>query len=1156
MERFEFSSSPESPQKYLEHATEAAENIQYAPGFSYDAVRFLRMKSDEQPTAFFARLRSFFQGEEVKDEASQTTKGKFGQLAPEAQQLITETIEQRSDDAHPNEFEALLLTLAVTPKPEAQKKLCEEVRDVLDKERNQELRDEIIMRVKLESALDALLENLGNGGALPVLNYYFHASAAERAMPESKQRIHKALQYELIHLVNRTDYQNNEFAKYFALDANMLAAVIASLPDPPTHSALRLVYYAKLSRKERELPPYKESIAALLKEPWDSAGDRMCFGQWHESIITYLTEISTQDDFLPEESELLRKTVDKLTQQLDAYSRDPGAFQFLGSKPDMRTAKALLTYYASFNPEQRQMHQERISDILKLLDIRDRETAKIIYDYTSSLTPAERQAPAMQEAIKQALSLEDGDMIKNLFLDFYRALPADEQQLPVYQKEMKRLLKKKPSGKGDINELGSGNVLSLLAALPRDEREDVSSKRLIRQALIRNDSNYYLVDGFFTKLTPEERIPSPLAMAVSRRIRSALAHEIGDVELREEYADLVLNRIGDESSSIIALDKLENPRNRVCLASGLAALGFDTTAALSWQLTEEQESSLRYAVSRLARDKQNHDLLKGVTLPFRPRDNKVAGFERGLDEWFRGLDFLNALGDQLHARSLLIRHVAKIKKLEHRFDIQHATRDIPLSLLKGVVGELHTIKEKITQNFCQLTGLENISPEKFDALIDRWGGNIASVLTFAQRLHKGGLDDVKKEFSTYISAEIEGNWEKKRYDLTNMLTREQLIPLIGGKDATEQDAVIQTYHHGVLLIHAETIGTEMKKEPVGPFIVSEELKQRLSDDYIAHHHFEEVFSVSELAALDQTGRDMFQRFVLSALYPKEEVKLHTPKELKNHFAGKIPEPYLDAAIKLRQFFVDFFRSQKPAGELSQGLERIIAKLPEPMQKLAFIKNDLAEYVGATLRAATAQRTVKERKQVFISRTTDHPKVLLEIGKFPANSGSCQNYDYANLQLAKSLPGYMEDGHIQAIVISELVSSEEPAEIIAIDEGRRQVEARMADGSIAHLAMSEPIDRAMMMIGTKDKEAVITVQPHYAKPGVLDKDLAKFLADNTVKKLIDVLQEEHELSLRMCTADESGIQMAGSHNPAGHYNDIMRGQQGQNGKSYVQGRVPR
>ena len=87
-----------------------------------------------------------------------------------------------------------------------------------------------------------------------------------------------------------------------------------------------------------------------------------------------------------------------------------------------------------------------------------------------------------------------------------------------------------------------------------------------------------------------------------------------------------------------------------------------------------------------------------------------------------------------------------------------------------------------------------------------------------------------------------------------------------------------------------------------------------------------------------------------------------------------------------------------------------------------------------------------------------------------------------------------------------------------------------------------------MLGTFYREQpTLVIEPLYSRD--IDRQLAENLMEEAIKKMRDAIIWRGYIKFVLVREKDEDVIVAGSHNPAGHYNDIIHGESGQNGESY-------
>lgn len=687
-------------------------------------------------------------------------------------------------------------------------------------------------------------------------------------------------------------------------------------------------------------------------------------------------------------------------------------------------------------------------------------------------------------------------------------------------------------------------ILTYYSVLSAEEKSENNShmQKALNRLLVRENTHEVL--EYYSHRPQEDRRIIPEAISIGSRFLTTLKSNVGDVGLRANYCGLLAQRLQNPEGSLVAMQTLI-PRDKLSLVTGLECLGVEALPVLSWKLNEENIQVLLAVVARLVNN-QKGSLLEGLILPFRPRGRESAGFEDRLIDWLRHLDFLAGLGPLLGSDVSLTNHLSNLRELQTQAGVTTTATELSAGFIKEVLREIEGLEETTLEQFRQLFQIEGLTFADVQRFIESWNGEIESLIVLSQRFSQKE-QDVMKCLTRTIGAAVRGTYVQERYNVDNRLTQKQLAPLT--RRASSPEAVLEAYHEGVYQVH--TIEQGETQSSSGGFEVPEHVSQRLKENLMVHNHLDELFTVSGLDQLPTGARNSLRLYLSGLLMLTDEATMKTPNQLKEFCQEqRVPVEFQGAFIRIRQFMQDLFSGQKTAVRLKQSLEKLLEALPPSLQQLSVFASDLGEFLSGELVANASTKGQRVRQKRLLIHTTDHPKTLLEIGKYPLNSGSCQSYDYSDQSLMRSLPGYVSDAHIQAIVVRELDEGMDDAdEVMTVDEGKRVVTVRNNAGSEKKIKMSRPKARSMIFVGDKNSEGVLFRQVSYQEPGQIDPDLADKLEDEVLVRFVNKLKL-HNPSLSVANKDEREIDVSGSHNVGGHYNDLLGGQAGQAGRNYT------
>lgn len=672
----------------------------------------------------------------------------------------------------------------------------------------------------------------------------------------------------------------------------------------------------------------------------------------------------------------------------------------------------------------------------------------------------------------------------------------------------------------------------------------------------------------YSLFNPADRKFDSDSVKIARRSVAAVRSEVGDADMRRKYLGFLRDYSESRDLSLVGLNSVFRGKDRTVLSLGFWRQGVDPLILQSWDLKKEHENSLIANLGLIKKDEKN--LFRNIRFPFRPRGKGIKAFESEVAGWLKDVAFMASLGQNLEADEVLKTYLYLIEDGQRKSGIYGLTRNIPRSFLRDFVERRKEFDGIIIDNFKKLFGMEGeqITPPEMRSFAERWGNDITAPLILAARF-KSGDSGVRKSYRAFegedryggplqvlgraVLAEIKGRFFEERYK--SEAGKKQLFPFLAEIPGNKWDEMIDIYHHGAARIFTE--GETVVKDRTENFTLEKNFSDRLVQNLLHHDHLEQSFSAGDFSRLDEHQKKRIKRFIIKPLIPAESEDIKHVAEFKRNFNGLIGGDAISAFIALHQFFNEL-TGKHTAEQLLNILDRTVNRLPDEIKNTGFISQDVGGYLKAEIVSKAVAGGASESRRpsgVLLAHTTDHPKTMMEIGKFPLNSGSCQSYDYETLSLVSSLPGYVLDAHIQAVVVREVEGANtalnDKSTIEEIDEGRRVVKCRVRD-ELKELRISKPIARKIIMLGNKDEEGILVDTPLYEQPGAIDADAAgKYIGtviDDFISKL-NVPLEKLGRSVRRSGVGERGIMIPGSRNPAGHYNDLLGEAAGDNGKEY-------
>jgi hypothetical protein len=310
------------------------------------------------------------------------------------------------------------------------------------------------------------------------------------------------------------------------------------------------------------------------------------------------------------------------------------------------------------------------------------------------------------------------------------------------------------------------------------------------------------------------------------------------------------------------------------------------------------------------------------------------------------------------------------------------------------------------------------------------------------------------------------------------------------------------------------------------------IKSQTYDD----KHYEELFLLEELKNLDQELKNKILN-LFHIIFNSENKKIDFGL-IKDSLRKQLSNEKTDVLIGYFQFLKDIVLKQKNLKDLLSSIERLNSKIKYDWQEFSQLiiwREDIYSYLKIFLEAEYENKKIKNKQIILFSYISDHPKTLLEIGKYPVPT--CQSYE-STASLNKYLLGYVFDAHIKALVLREIqIETEEKIDEISLnksqiefDEEKEFIKIIIPEKNIAiETKVSKPIARRIILLAKKFNRPAILVEPIYSKRGRGDNSLDKFLIEPLLK-----LKQELNLEL-VSSAKEVSLPI--SHNQLGFYLDV-------------------
>jgi hypothetical protein len=168
--------------------------------------------------------------------------------------------------------------------------------------------------------------------------------------------------------------------------------------------------------------------------------------------------------------------------------------------------------------------------------------------------------------------------------------------------------------------------------------------------------------------------------------------------------------------------------------------------------------------------------------------------------------------------------------------------------------------------------------------------------------------------------------------------------------------------------------------------------------------------------------------------------------------------------------------------------------------------------------------------VFI---TDNPYILLNIGKYPPGTGSCQNYESGGLN--KALLGYVGDSKSKAILVLKLDKLSKETQEIIKTQGINGIYNTQYEAEVLEAILGRAIIKLGSIKSVEGNQEVerptILIQPTYTSVNKADTSLNQIVIDSVIDGYAQDLGTEVYI-----TTGPTPIQQSQSRSPVGEYDD--------------------
>jgi|GEM_PF-4353466 len=696
-------------------------------------------------------------------------------------------------------------------------------------------------------------------------------------------------------------------------------------------------------------------------------------------------------------------------------------------------------------------------------------------------------------------------------------------------------------------------------------QDDISDEieKLLRKG---EDDAYMAVVAYFDELTAGQISNSPLIELFLRSVA-----RISDKALRGKALNILRSYLKQQDLPQTLLESL--PTDQLPVTIAFKILGVPESVVRSWQLTSEDISFLLPSLIRLIEIPELSKIFENISLPFIPRsiNTRQKVVVEKVINWIKKLDFLANLPKELDGISLIKSHLDEITKLQNNFGITAESEKIDLNALRQAQGAVDKMSKHLISTLIRLLRLdEAISFEEFEAFVKAWGGEINSVILLSNNYNKSydkGLTFLGKK----ITEIIKGEATNSRYDLKNKLTLHQLEIILKSKPKEIWESIIEVWrspNFSISITTSEQAKSLQPDQTQNLSRISSELGQRITQS--GQFHARELQNL--VTQVD--GEDSASKIIDLILTNLNENSAERPKNVIGELVQALKSSNLDqnqqkCLIGLAQLFHELKSGLATPEKSAKTIENLIKKINHNWQDLAktdLVNEDLKVFAINELNAINTKRETYTSTQIYLNYLTDNPKTLLEIGRYPF-SGSCQDYESTG-SYNHGLPGYVFDSQIQAACVSII---EVPAVLTAknidltsakiIDVNLNLGTAKLVfpDGKVVDVKVSKPIARRMIILGKgkqsdADQNEVIALidEGTYCEAGANTTQVEELLSQIIKTKQ---LQLSTKLGKPVLTNPELKAgnyitSIAGSHNPAGHYNDLSGGLRGGEGEDYT------
>jgi len=515
---------------------------------------------------------------------------------------------------------------------------------------------------------------------------------------------------------------------------------------------------------------------------------------------------------------------------------------------------------------------------------------------------------------------------------------------------------------------------------------------------------------------------------------------------------------------------------------------------------------------------------------------KTRRLNEMLIRYFKALYFLTSLPFNYDID--IMDHFKKIEKLVKKYEIQQTEIAISYRFIREILKEIKEIGKLIVQKMRKLLTIDQDIDEKeiFHFITSDYFKIVLTLSNHYWIIYPEGIPVLGK--LTYYLIKGKDVFLNARYDISDDKTFRQLSPLLEGKNPEEYPQIIEKWRNPYYTF--KILSQEERERIETAEIDWEKLWEDIKAQIYDNNQYEKLFMPNgPLGHLDEEVKGNIKE-IFDIIFNPEQKKTIDFNNLKESLEGYLDENKIKILVGYFTLLKDIYLKQF---DLQKTIEAsTIRKLDKKIQsywqefgdsKLGIWPSIIYQELVSKLESI--KRIGARKTTILLSYLTDHPKTLLEIGKYPVST--CQDYESTG-SWNKALLGYVLDAHIKALVLREIeIETEEEIREenlnqakVELDEEKETIKITLPSGKTIEGKISKPKARSIVMLGkTTKNKPVLLKEPLYPKELSVNESLIKIL-DEPLKKV------QEELGLEIVYSS-NGIVLPPSHNPAGYYQEV-------------------